>query len=668
MVCVGILSVLLYCHHQRRLQRYVDRDNLNNNMQRHSLVDSFLEEGEHEWQCSICYHENHPAKPECLMCGTTQVVSQQALASPHKPKEAATMTSSSHNNNNAIEESRHFLQAARQRSFHVRRLNQMNLNQRQRGARRRNLWKRGKGVDGQLRWFRTDQDSTSRVSILTTTPSLRQSTLSDSDESLPNVERRTATTLATESSSAIVVGNPELEDSVEEPQSSLSSSSSTYFHLTPGALAPSTPASPRHRQHAIQFNLMPSTETQLAMSPTGVAMKTKTTAIGGGGGAPPPPPSSCTTFDIPAVADDDSKKDDFESSNDDPLASSSSSSSTRRCDPQGHQLLSQKSIGYVRHVEDDGSVVWVPAHTVDIGDPVSSLDPVEYPRASAVIDFEAIAALPFRHKVRWLLQELDRVSVPWEDGHLLLKIRRDAVLQESLHLLMLVPACDIRQRLRIEFIDEPGLDAGGLMREWVLLLCEQLFDESFGLFQTTHVENLSYWINARSHQMMTKFPTMDHLKCFEFIGRLVAKCLLEGQLLTVHFALPLLKHILGVPISLSDLEFIDETFYKNLCWIRTQDGISNLCLDFTVEHEDARGRRTVVELKPGGASVPVTDENKEEYLNLMLQNKMFTSVSDQISALLKGLYDVIPQTLLAAFDYQELELLLCGTSWGLFDI
>ena len=68
------------------------------------------------------------------------------------------------------------------------------------------------------------------------------------------------------------------------------------------------------------------------------------------------------------------------------------------------------------------------------------------------------------------MQELDRISIPWEDGHLLLKIRRDAVLQESMHLLMLVPASDIRQRLRIEFIEEPGLDAGGLMREWALLI------------------------------------------------------------------------------------------------------------------------------------------------------------------------------------------------------
>jgi hypothetical protein len=34
--------------------------------------DSYVEAGEVEWQCSICYHENHPAKRECIMCGTPE--------------------------------------------------------------------------------------------------------------------------------------------------------------------------------------------------------------------------------------------------------------------------------------------------------------------------------------------------------------------------------------------------------------------------------------------------------------------------------------------------------------------------------------------------------------------------------------------------------------------
>uniref|UniRef100_K3X015 HECT-type E3 ubiquitin transferase n=1 Tax=Globisporangium ultimum (strain ATCC 200006 / CBS 805.95 / DAOM BR144) TaxID=431595 RepID=K3X015_GLOUD len=319
----------------------------------------------------------------------------------------------------------------------------------------------------------------------------------------------------------------------------------------------------------------------------------------------------------------------------------------------GPDLIAQPSVGYVRHVDDEGNVDWVPADTHFHEAEIIDVD--EFPRASSIIDFESVAALSFRQKVRWFLQEIEKVSVPWEEGHLLLKIRRDAVLNESMHLLMLVPASDLRQRLRIEFIEEPGLDAGGLMREWVLLLCEKMFDESFGLFQPTHVENLGYWINPNSSQIHR-----DHLKCYQFVGRLIAKCLLEGQLLTVHFSLPLLKHILGVPISFSDLEFLDEELYRNALWLRENDHAEALCLDFTIQRIDGNDEMVTEELKPGGKDILVTDENKEEYLSLLMKYKMFDSVKEQVSAILQGLYDVIPRSLMAVFDYQELELLLCG--------
>ncbi|KAF0694021.1 hypothetical protein As57867_015005, partial [Aphanomyces stellatus] len=76
---------------------------------------------------------------------------------------------------------------------------------------------------------------------------------------------------------------------------------------------------------------------------------------------------------------------------------------------------------------------------------------------------------------------------------------------------------------------------------------------------------------------------------------------------------------------------------------------------------DANGKPLPpIELVPHGASIAVTDANKEEYLHALLKYYMFDSVHEQVAALLKGLFDVIPSNLLAVFDYQELELLICG--------
>jgi len=68
-----------------------------------------------------------------------------------------------------------------------------------------------------------------------------------------------------------------------------------------------------------------------------------------------------------------------------------------------------------------------------------------------------------------------------------------------------------------------------------------------------------------------------------------------------------------------------------------------------------------VDLKPNGRYIDVTDENKEEYLMLILEYHMLGSISSQLQEFLIGLYEIIPKAMLSVFDYQELEFYMCGT-------
>ena len=78
-------------------------------------------------------------------------------------------------------------------------------------------------------------------------------------------------------------------------------------------------------------------------------------------------------------------------------------------------------------------------------------------------------------------------------------------------------------------------------------------------------------------------------------------------------------------------------------------------------------------LKKKGQSLPVTDENKMEYLNLLTEYRMVTAVKSEIAAFIEGkkqslqydcLYyiyltgfsELIPEDLLIMFDEQELEV------------
>lgn len=72
-----------------------------------------------------------------------------------------------------------------------------------------------------------------------------------------------------------------------------------------------------------------------------------------------------------------------------------------------------------------------------------------------------------------------------------------------------------------------------------------------------------------------------------------------------------------------------------------------------------------MELKPDGASIELNDKNKQEYLNLVLKYYMLDSINEQLAAFLNGLHEVISVGTLQIFDYQELDLLLCGMNENL---
>ena len=67
--------------------------------------------------------------------------------------------------------------------------------------------------------------------------------------------------------------------------------------------------------------------------------------------------------------------------------------------------------------------------------------------------------------------------------YLVLKVRRDCLVEDSLKRVSEVvwsSQQEIKKGLRIEFTGEEGVDAGGLRKEWFLLLVREVFDPHHG--------------------------------------------------------------------------------------------------------------------------------------------------------------------------------------------
>ncbi|KAG6611519.1 putative HECT E3 ubiquitin ligase [Phytophthora cinnamomi] len=309
------------------------------------------------------------------------------------------------------------------------------------------------------------------------------------------------------------------------------------------------------------------------------------------------------------------------------------------------------SMGFFTELNSSGTAVaWRKTDSVAL-----DVDP-KGGEGEEMLDFEGVLAMTWREKKRWFLKQITNLAVPYTESMFKIDVRRSDILDDSVPQLA-GPAVDksrMQEHLNIGFIGEPALDAGGVLREWFGLVCKELFSAERGLFVTTHAEDSSYWINSESAKSVPE--GQDHLQYFTFAGRLLGKAVLDGLVLEVSMSLPLLKHLLGVPITFSDLEYLDEELFKHLSWVRDNDHVDALCVTFSIQTPSGE----TVELKPGGSNIDVTDENKMEYLSLVLRYRMLDSVSDQLTALLKGLYEVIPKSLLTIFDYQELDFYLSG--------
>lgn len=364
-----------------------------------------------------------------------------------------------------------------------------------------------------------------------------------------------------------------------------------------------------------------------------------------------------------------------------------------------NEVTSEHPHGLISVSPADQAPAYPPFHPIPLRGVASATSPrstsasqsssVPEDRLSAGMDpfaLESLRTLQFPEKHRWFMQETTGMlnvrfptappTSPPRSQHqqtagaftndLLLLASRQDLLRSAVSGLMSVSKDQLRRRpLRVQFAGEPGLDAGGVVREWFALTVAAFLDDSAGLFQCVNspIDGLSYTVNLNAKAACGATGDDQYfLLQFRAFGRLLGKALLEGHLVPALLSDTLFKLILGAPLSFADLAVQDPGLAQSLRQLwdsplpEGADEDDAFDLDFSVYHP-ATG---VVDLKPGGRDVLVRQGNKREYVALFVQWQLALSARREVGALVSGVRDVLPPHLLAPFDYQELRLLMCG--------
>lgn len=217
----------------------------------------------------------------------------------------------------------------------------------------------------------------------------------------------------------------------------------------------------------------------------------------------------------------------------------------------------------------------------------------------------------------------------------------------------------LKSSIHVSFVSEcglpeAGLDYGGLSKEFLTDITKSAFDPQYGLFcQTSTSERLLIPNTAARFQE-------NGMPMIEFIGRIVGKALYEGILLDYSFSHVFVQKLLGRYSFLDELSTLDPELYRNLMYVKNYEGdVKELSLDFTIT-EEWLGTMHIIELKPGGKDISVTDENKLQYIHAIADYKLNRQMLPLSNAFYRGLTDLISPSWLKLFNASEFNQLLSG--------
>ncbi|KAI0220593.1 Apoptosis-resistant E3 ubiquitin protein ligase 1 [Lamellibrachia satsuma] len=262
----------------------------------------------------------------------------------------------------------------------------------------------------------------------------------------------------------------------------------------------------------------------------------------------------------------------------------------------------------------------------------------------------------FYHKIRQLHSKRCH-------DRLVIKVSRWNLLETSMKATKHFSTSEWCKNFEIIFQGEEGLDWGGVRREWFEVVCLQLFDGNKSRLFTRFKDDPQALVHPNPHR-----PGEQKLKRYEFAGKIIGKCLYESsqgrgyqQMVKARFTRSFLAQLIGLRVNYKYFEQDDPELYTSKIKYIEENDVDDMELSY-VEEEFKDGKlEKVHELIPNGARVPVTNQNKFEYLDALAQFRLMSRVREEIDSFLRGLNLLIPDTLLSIFDENELELLMCGT-------
>lgn len=197
---------------------------------------------------------------------------------------------------------------------------------------------------------------------------------------------------------------------------------------------------------------------------------------------------------------------------------------------------------------------------------------------------------------------------------------RDNIIESSLDLIVKINPKDygghdpLKKPITIRFLGEPGIDEGGVRKEYFRLCVEELMNPQYAMFKYQDDVRL-YWINGTTFEPNLKY---------ELIGTLMGIAIYNNTFINLQFPSACYKILLDQELDLEDLRLWQPETANSLQFMLDYDETEHgMPLEdmvertFTVTVENW-GAHEEVELIPNGANIKVTKKNVKRFIKLFI--------------------------------------------------
>lgn len=239
------------------------------------------------------------------------------------------------------------------------------------------------------------------------------------------------------------------------------------------------------------------------------------------------------------------------------------------------------------------------------------------------------------------------------EPYLFLAIKRDCIYRDTLEIIKELCADDLKKQLKIKFVDEEGIDSGGIRKEYFQLLSHEIAsDKDLFTFKNNRI-----WIRKG-----------DNLRTFNLVGKIIGMALYNDVVLNIPFPFLFFKKMLNNPLEFDDLAEIEPEIHRSILNLEkcSDEELRSSDLFFTVDHVED-GVHRIEELVPGCAGISVTKKNFKAFKKAYSEFYMVRLIEKEFDAFLSGFNTIINHETITRLRPKELEKIIIGLDEFDFD-